>query len=175
MSSSDLGPRPRSVEHQSHTVIEPVLDLAKRAVTGGSARDVAQMLAEADQNLAVLKQEFPSWMASELADFEKAWELYQSGALGSSKLLFRKSHDMRGQASTLGFPLAGRAAENLCKLLDAIETVPETIIEAHIQTIRVIIRENINVEDHPVGLEMVASLETFGYALIKKALTSAEG
>jgi hypothetical protein len=175
MSSSAFGPRPRTVEHDGHAVIEPVLDLAERAVTGGTTRDVDRMLAEAEQNLAVLKQEFPSWMASELSDFEEAWKLYKSGQPDGPKLLFRKSHDMRGQASTFGFPLAGRAADNLCRLLDAIETVPESIIEAHIQTIRVIIRQNINVEDHPIGIEMVGSLEKLGYGLIKKALDSAAG
>jgi chemotaxis protein histidine kinase CheA len=171
-SSGAWGEKLKSVEHEDYAVIVPVNTLAERAVRGGVPKDIERQIAAAEESLATLRQEFPAWMASELAGIEAVWQHYKSGAEDGPKLLFRKVHDMRGQAATFGFPLAGRAADNLCKLMDALKKVPDDIIEAHIQTIRVIIREQVNVEDHPLGIAMVQSLEGLGAGLIKKALTN---
>ncbi|MCX7340673.1 MAG: hypothetical protein NT037_09130 [Hyphomicrobiales bacterium] len=162
--------KPDWVDHGTHTVIAPVRDLAERAMTGGGARDVDAMLAKAEQNLASLKKDFPEWMATEFASLEEAWDNFKGKAPSSKALLFRKVHDMRGQAATLGYPLAGRAADSLCKLMDTLAVVPDSVIEAHIQTIRVIIRENVNVEDHPVGVMMIKALDKLSYDLIQQAL-----
>lgn len=170
--SSMWAPSPKAVEHDGYAVIAPVVDLAERAVRAGSAKEIEKQLAAAEEGLAVLRQEFPAWMASELADIETVWTYYKSGAEDGPKILFRKIHDMRGQASTFGFPLAGRAADLLCKLMDALERVPDSIIEAHLQTIRVIIHEQVTTDDHPVASEMIKSLEGLGHDMIKKALVS---
>jgi chemotaxis protein histidine kinase CheA len=165
-SSGYWNAQPKTVEHEDYAVIEPVKTLAERAVRGGMPKDIERQIAAAEESLAKLRQEFPAWMA---------WEYYRTGAADGTKLLFRKVHDMRGQAATFGFPLAGRAADNLCKLMDALQKVPDDIIEAHIQTIRVIIREHVNVEDHPLGVAMVRSLEGLGDGIIKKALAARQG
>jgi chemotaxis protein histidine kinase CheA len=173
--SSAWDTHPKTVEHETHAVIEPVNTLAERAVRGGMPKDVERQIAQAEESLAKLRQEFPAWMATEFEGIETAWDYYKSGAGDGQKVLFRKVHDMRGQAATFGFPLAGRAADNLCKLMDALQKVPDDIIEAHIQTIRVIIREQVNIEDHPLGVAMVRSLEGLGDGIIKKALANKQG
>jgi hypothetical protein len=174
MNQSRWGKNPSSIEHEHHSVIEPPRGLSERAITGGSARDVERILAEADLSLAALRTEFPAWMAAEFAEIESVWELYKTGVPDGPRLLFRKLHDMRGQAATFGFPLAGRAADNLCKLMDALQRVPDDAVETHLQTIRIIIRENISIDDHPVALQMVIGLENLGHNLIRKALAAAQ-
>jgi len=173
MSQSRWGQDPTSVDHEDHSVIQQPQTLRLRAVSGGSSRDVEKMLADAESSLATLRQEFPAWMAAELEDLEKTYAYYKTGAVDGPKQLFRKVHDMRGQASTFGFPLAGRAADNLCKLMDALQSVPVDVIETHLHTVRIIVRENINIDNHPVALEMVIGLEKLGLGLIKKALAAA--
>lgn len=172
MPANPWGTQPRSVEHDGFAVIEPVRELTESGVRAGTVRDVDRQIAAAEESLAKLRQEFPAWMASELVDIESAWLHYKSGAEDGKKLLFRKIHDMRGHAATFGFPLAGRAADLLCKLMDALQEVPHEIIEAHIQAIRVIIRDHVNIEDHPVAILMVTSLEKLGHDMIKKALAN---
>ncbi len=167
---TEWGDTPKSVTHSDHSVIEPVRELTERAYTSGSAKDVDRQIQEAERNLATLKQEFPAWMASEFADMEAAWLAYQQGQPHAKTQLFRKAHDMRGQAATFGFPLAGRAADELCKLMDAIESVPLHVIEAHVQAIKVIIRDNVNIDDHPLGVQMIKELEKLGDGLIRQAL-----
>jgi hypothetical protein len=162
---------PREVEHADHSQFDPPRALAAKAARPGTAQDVDKMLAAAEAKLAELRTEFPAWMAAEFEGVEKAWADYKAGQPGSDKILFRRMHDVRGQAATFGYPLAGRAADYLCKLMDAIERVPDDIIEAHVQTIRVIIRENVNVDDHPLGLKLLEGLDTMGLNLIKRALS----
>jgi hypothetical protein len=163
-------PAPATTEHNDHAMIAPVRDLAERSLRGGSPADIDTQIKQAERNLAGLKKEFPLWMAQEFEGVEKAWADYKAGVTGSRILLFRKMHDMRGQAATFGYPLAGRAADNLCKLMDALAEVPPSLIEAHVQAVRVIIRENVNITDHPLGLQMVTELEKLGHALIKTTL-----
>lgn len=159
---------------EEHSVIEPSFDLRERAVRAGSARDVDKLLAKAEAELAELKQEFPQWMLAELDELEKSWTAYRSGAPHARAGLFRRIHDLRGQASTFGFPLAGKAADLLCRLMDALQTVPADVIEAHIQAIRVIIRDKITTEDHAITVEMLKALDNLGHGLIVRALKLAE-
>ncbi len=172
MSASDPWRRaPSETEYDDHAVIAPVHDLAERAVRSGSSKDVDRLLAKAEEALAELRQEFPAWMAAEFEALEKAWAAHKAGAPDGKVQLFRRIHDMRGQASTFGYPLAGRAADMLCKLMDALQEVPPDVIEAHVQAIRVIIRDNVNTDDHPLGLQMIAALDELGIGLIRRALS----
>jgi hypothetical protein len=166
---------PLTVEHDDHAVISPVRTLAERAARPGSSRDTERLLAQAEEQLASLRQEFPQWMAAEFDKVEQAWASLRTGASDGKARLFRAVHDVRGQASTFGYPLAGRAADGLCKLMDALDRVPDDVIEAHVQAMGVIVRENVNTDDHPVGIKMIAALENLGNGLIVRALRDKDG
>ncbi len=140
-----------------------------RAVRRGGPDDMERMLANAEAQLALIQSEFPAWMASELAELEKAWDAYKAGDGEAPTRFYRKTHDIRGQAATFGYPLAGRAADLLCKLIDRVGTVPPAIIEAHVQAIRAIVRDNVKTDDHPVGKPMIGALEKLSAKLVSQA------
>lgn len=167
--------QPASKTYADYEEIEPIRDLADRAVAAASPKELERTMAKAEAGLAELRRDFPVWMASELKDLEQMFVLYKAGAEDSEILLFRKAHDMRGQAATFGYPLAGRAADCLCRLMDALKRVPDDVVEAHMMAIRVIVRENVNVDDHRIGLEMIKGLEHLGHGLIQKALKAQGG
>jgi hypothetical protein len=167
------GPNPAFADHGDYASFEPVRDLADRAARHGAPQDVDKMLARAEEKLAELRTEFPAWMAQEYAELETCWKAFMAGEPDGQKKLFRKAHDMRGQASTFGYPLAGRAADSLCKLFDALETVPHDVVGAHVMSIKVIVRENVNTDDHPLGAKMIEELDKLSYGLIRKALSQA--
>lgn len=172
---TEWGASPKSQDFGDYQVIEPVRDLAVRAVRPGNKKDVDKMLAAAEEQLANMRSEFPVWMAAEVQELENAWSNYKSGAATGRELLFRRMHDIRGQSATFGYPLAGRAADIMCKLFDAVGDVPNHIIETHIQTIKVIVRENVNTTDHPLGVPMIAGLEKLSSKLVKERLDAARG
>lgn len=171
----EWGPTPKSKDYGDFQVIEPVRDLAEKAVRPGNQKDVDKMLAAAEAQLATMRTEFPVWMAAEVKELENAWSQYKAGAATGRQLLFRRMHDIRGQSATFGYPLAGRAADIMCKLLDAVGTVPDHVIETHIMTIQVIVRENVNTDNHPVGVPMIAALEKLSQKLVKDSLDAARG
>lgn len=154
-----------STNHGTHTVIEPVDRLKKLALISGTPEDIAAHIAKADDALGILKQEFGGWMEREVDRLESALAAYLASPVKERTNFFRAIHDVRGQAGTFGFPLAGRIADNLCRLLDAAVQVPNDIVSAHIMAIRAVVRENATSMDHPVGMLLAMSLEKVTAAL----------
>ena len=61
-------------------------------------------------------------------------------------MLFRASHDIKGDAATLGFPLAGRLAGSLCRLLDHApdrSRIPVILVDRYVEAIRAVVREQV--------------------------------
>jgi chemotaxis protein histidine kinase CheA len=86
-------------------------------------------MSEETQRLAEL------WSAADLTDYEAE----------TREALYRAAHDIKGQATTLGFPVAGRIAASLCRLLDGVEAaerLPRDLVRQHVQSVRAIIVEN---------------------------------
>ncbi len=84
---------------------------------------------------------------------------------------FRMVHDLKGQATTLGFPLATRVASSLCALLDGLpgkDRVPPDLVEAHVQAIRAIYREKVRDENDRVGSALAATLTEVGQAYLRE-------
>jgi chemotaxis protein histidine kinase CheA len=148
-----------STNHGTHTVIEPVDRLKKLALISGTPEDIAAHISKAEDALGILKQEFGGWMEREVDRLENALAAFLAAPAKERANFFRAIHDVRGQAGTFGFPLAGRIADNLCRLLDAAVQVPNDIISAHIMAIRAVVRENATTMDHPVGMILAMSLE----------------
>lgn len=148
-----------STNHGNHTVIEPIDKLKKLALISGTPEDIAAHIAKAEDALSILKQEFGGWMEREVERLENALAVFLAAPIAERANFFRAIHDIRGQAGTFGFPLAGRIADNLCRLLDAAVQVPNDIVSAHVMAIRAIVRENATTTDHPVGSLLAMSLE----------------
>jgi chemotaxis protein histidine kinase CheA len=74
--------------------------------------------------------------------------------------LYRAAHDIRGQAATLGFPLAGEIADGLCLLIERLgeRLPPQDVIDRHVESIRAIVREDVRHREHPIGEALVARL-----------------
>lgn len=160
-------------EHRfdDHSVIVPPHKL--RAVIkhtrepGGVAMDV---VAHAEAALAEIRGEFNGWMEAECTRIEKARLAIHDNGLDymTADTLFRPAHDIKGTAATLGFPLAGRLASSLCRLLTHapdFSRVPQALIDHFVNSIRAIVREEIHEVHNPVATEIAENLsilvETF--------------
>jgi Hpt domain len=158
-----------STNHGNHTVIEPVDKLKKLALISGTPEDIAAHIAKAEDALSILKQEFGGWMEREVERLESALTIFLAAPITERASFFRAIHDIRGQAGTFGFPIAGRIADNLCRLLDAAVQVPNDIVSAHVMAIRAVVRENATTMDHPVGSLLAMSLEKVTAVLMGNA------
>lgn len=127
----------------------------------------------AEAALRILSTHFGDWMLDEIRvmyETRDAWRAvdYRNG--GEKDAFFRSVHDLKGQSTTLGFPLATRVAASLCQLLERIDNrkkLPISMINNHVDAIRAIVRENATEENDRVGADLVDALVELAAAYVK--------
>jgi chemotaxis protein histidine kinase CheA len=141
--------KPAVTTYADHEVITPPNKLKKAVakasvVTAGAPDD--DPIARAEAALADLATEFSSWMDTECERLDQArHKVKKAGLAGAAKdELFRAAHDIKGEAETFGFPLAGQVADSLCRLIEHspdLKRIPMALVEQHVDAVRAIIRE----------------------------------
>jgi hypothetical protein len=131
-----------------HEVIVPPNKLKKAvgkpAAAGAPGQD--DPVARAEAALAELSTEFSSWMDTECKRLDQARrKIKKAGLKGAARDdLFHAAHDIKGEAETFGFPLAGEVADSLCRLIEHtpdLARIPLPLVDQHVDAVRAIIRE----------------------------------
>ncbi len=148
-----------------------------KAKIGGALPVLDQdAITRAEEALADLGAQFDHWIKDEFGRLNEAWTSYESsgGTDEQRDELHRRAHDLKGLAPTYGYPLVGRVANSLCKLTtDEIQiNAPMSLLRAHIDTVRVMVGQNIRSADHPVGRTLAAELEEKMVKLVAAAAPS---
>ncbi len=165
---SDRRDEASRVVHHDHEIITPKHNLKKHATkllnvpTPADGID-SDAMARAERAMQALSVEFDVWMSKEVDRLVICNMEVQALGLNESNrpILFRVAHDIKGEAATFGYPLAGEAANSLCKLLEVIPdpaSVPLVLIARHVEAIQAILRENVKDEKDRIGHELVALL-----------------
>lgn len=147
-----------------HEVIVPVHKLARVVtVTDGEVAFDPGPIARAEAALAELSCEFGQWMQAECDRLDSARFKMKAldGSVIARRELFRAAHDIKGQASTFGYPLAAEAAESLCRLIEhtpGSTQVPLALIDQHVDAVRAIIREAASEPGQTVAAALTATL-----------------
>ncbi|MFZ4121573.1 MAG: Hpt domain-containing protein [Caulobacterales bacterium] len=123
-------------------------------------------LKRAEAALASLSGEFQSWMEEEITKITQARNAARIAGWsdGALETLHGIVHDAKGLGATYEYPFITRIAGSLCRLIDtpegkaAARTMPH-LVEAHVETMRAIVRDKVKASDHPVGLALVTELE----------------
>lgn len=156
----DTAQTPAERRFDDHSVIVPPHTL-KSAVKhtrepGTVAMDV---VTQAEAALASLRNEFPGWMNVECERLEAARRSLRESCANTNTIgaLFHPAHDIKGEAATLGFPLAGRMAASLCRLVSHApkpDRVPLELVDLHVDAIRAVVREGIESLYSPYATEV---------------------
>ncbi|MET0222438.1 MAG: Hpt domain-containing protein [Tardiphaga sp.] len=149
---------PKVKSFATHQVITPPTSL-KHAIRRVTDRELDDPVARAEQALANLSGEFKTWMQSECDRLIAAHGAFlrDRAAMQTRNDLFRAAHDIKGDASTFGFPAAGVAAESLCRILEHapdVAAVPAGLIQHHVDAIMAIVREHNTIERAGVAREL---------------------
>ncbi|MDB5459837.1 MAG: Hpt protein [Caulobacteraceae bacterium] len=126
---------------------------------GGVDGDV---IARAEAALKSLAGQFSRWLQDEIDKLEAAnSRVALEGLAGEAgEALHTHAHDLKGLGGTYEFPIVTRMAGSLCRLLEAGRAeAPLDLINAHIETIKAVVRDGIRDEGHPVGALLATSLE----------------
>jgi hypothetical protein len=159
-----------------HEVIHPknMLKLKAVVVSEGPARLDETAIRRAEQALKALSVNFNGWMEGACRALVEARDIVVKlgGGEGRAATLHRTAHDIRGQATMLGFPLASRVGASLCLLLEhtpAAQSGSEPLkllIDQHVDAINAITREGVTKEKHPIGEVLTRELETITERLV---------
>ena len=138
--------KPAVTTFADYEVILPPNKLAKAIAKVAPGAPVDDPVARAEAALAEIADEFSSWMDAECERLITArGKLRTSGVNAATRdELFRAAHDIKGEADTFGFPLAGEVADSLCRLIEhspEFARVPLSLIDQHVDAVRAIIRE----------------------------------
>jgi hypothetical protein len=147
---------------QPAQVIRPPNTLRMK-VGGGFGID-ASAIAKAEEALKAMSNQFNQWLQDEIVKLDRAQsDIREKGySPETAEGLYFRAHDLKGLGATYQYPLVTRLAGSLCKMLDDPQkrlTAPMVILDAHIDAIRAVVRDEIKTEDHPVGKMLAETLE----------------
>ncbi len=138
-----------SVESRgSYEIIRPRITLKDKAAIytdrPGMMNNAA--IERAEKALEELSVEFFSWMDEEVIKLQRAFEDFSKNGVTNDSLtkLFKIVHEIRGCASTFGFPFATSVANGLAQIIVHCDqkVPPIQLISSHVSAIRAIVRED---------------------------------
>ncbi|SON55448.1 Hpt domain protein [Hartmannibacter diazotrophicus] len=145
-------------------IIPPQVDLRRKVRVLPTKAGVDDAVARAEAAIKKLSTSFNVWIEDEIDQIDSAWETLQSAGLDDDEAcqtFYRRAHDLRGLALTLGFPLAGQVAASLCLLFEELPSptmIPELLVRQHVEAIRAIVRENAREENDRIGAALAEKL-----------------
>lgn len=147
----------------NNQVIRPPNSL--RAKVGGGFGGIdANAIARAEEALKAMSAQFGQWLNDEVVRLDKAQSDIRSQGYTpeTAEALYFRAHDLKGLGTTYEYPLVTRIAASLCRMLDDADKrmqAPLAVVDAHIDAIKAVVRDKIQTDDHPVGRDLVETLE----------------
>lgn len=139
----------------SYGVIPKNPELRDRCVRPGDAGDAAkEAIARAEQALDDLSVNFDDWMSSETARLIETRDKAVVATFAPEQLedFYQAAHNLKGQASTLGYPFADEICASLCRLLDKSpdkSRLPVLLVNQHVDAVRALVKEGAKGTDNP--------------------------
>ena len=136
-----------------------------RAKVGGGFGGInADAIAKAEEALKAMSSQFGQWLQDEITKLDAAQAAIRAEGYNTQTAegLYFRAHDLKGLGATYQYPLVTRLAGSLCKLLDDPSKrleAPMVLVDAHIDAIRAVVRDQIQTDDHPTGRVLAETLE----------------
>lgn len=137
-------------------------NMLKAKVGGGlGGLDMAAMK-RAESAMDTLKSEFPAWVANDVKALMEARTAYAKNPAAGRAALMRAAHDIKGNAPTFNFPLIARVAASLSRLIGELpqsQTLPGSLVDAHVNAVLVIHKQNIQTTEDKTAQALCAELD----------------
>jgi chemotaxis protein histidine kinase CheA len=145
-------------------------NMLKAKVGGAGAGLDMGAVKRAEIAMENLKTEFHDWINDDVAKLVQTRDAYQAQQNEETHgNLYRAAHDLKGQALTFEHPFVARVSSSLCRLLDGPSPYPMALVSAHVETARLLVRQNIKDKADPTTTVLAMELE----ARVREALTAA--
>jgi HPt (histidine-containing phosphotransfer) domain-containing protein len=154
-----------TAKDQQYEVLSPPTSLRTkvRELTPREAKKFDPVKA-AEIALGRLSHHFGGWMDNETKALMAAWEQVNKEGMSEETLasLFQAAHNIKGQALTLGFPLVGEVAANMCHLIETTpspQTIPLKLAGQYVDAIRAMVMEGAKDDANKTGVELLKTLQ----------------
>ena len=145
--------------------------MAKDGVSGDTKAKSAALLIDeaaierAEAALAAMSGSFQDWIEEEISLLNEAREALRAKGLTAEAIdrFSQRAHDLKGQGTTLNFPFVTKIAELLCKLCEHLpepNDLPLSLVDAHVDAIRAVVRDGIKGDSHATSKTVVGELDT---------------
>lgn len=126
---------------------------------------LAASMQRAEDAVAELAADYSNWALGDVKRAEDAFALVRNEPTQRSahlEVLYRATHDMKGQGGSFGYPLITKIGQSLCRYLHSgeIGEAHFPVIQAHIGALRLILEKAIKGDGGAMGGKLVAKLET---------------
>lgn len=128
-----------------------------------SSEELERRLAAADQKIAGASLGFSDWAGTDIAEALGAVEKLPSEGEEDVNLIFRVSHDLKGQGTTFGYPLVTQIAGALCDFIrmtrSSLSPDMISVIRAHLSAMNLVLKQNIKGDGDAATQQLVQKLE----------------
>jgi chemotaxis protein histidine kinase CheA len=120
-------------------------------------------VARAEAALAELADDFSAWMDQECQRLDTARVAIRANGInqGTRDALFLAAHDIKGQATTFGFPLVMPVADSLCRLIEHtpdMKRIPLNLVDQHVDAVRAITHKNARGDSQLIAAHLAEKL-----------------
>ena len=147
-------------------IIHPPNLLKAKVKTGGPGAVDSATLDRAEAAIANLADQYLDWVVQDLDRIGKAYEEYKSAEAEAvpEKLeaIFQVSHDIKGQGGSFGYDMMTSVGNQLCRLIEHVDATNPKLSDAigvHIETMKLVIAQQIKGNGGKVGEQMLTGLE----------------
>jgi len=146
-------------------IINPPNAVKAKVRVGGPGAVDAAALDKAEKAIAAMGDQYLDWVQDDLQRMDEAYtELAATGGGDSSVLekVFQVAHDMKGQGGSFGFDLVTAIGNQLCRMIEKIDTVGEPEIEAihvHIEAMKLVVAQKMKGDGGKAGDQIVIGLQ----------------
>ena len=123
----------------------------------------ADMISRAERAIAEVLARYPTLLADEIGRLVAAWNAAPEELNRETVApVFDVAHELAGYGKTFGYPLVTIFSRSLCRLLkmgDLKRRHMSTVVDAHVTALHVIVRDGMQGDGGPVGLQLAAGLD----------------
>lgn len=146
-------------------VINPPNTLKQKVGTGGPGAVDLEALQRAEEVITGMTDSYLNWVAEDLKKIDAAYtKLANAQGDGKKEMegVFQVSHDIKGQGGSFGYDLMTAIGNELCRLIEKIDTPGPGEIEAikvHIDAMKLVIGEDMKGQGGKTGEKMLSGLQ----------------
>ena len=128
-------------------------------IIAGPRQDLTNVSAEIDNMMQLMRSDLCIWFDEQFMRVEGALSAHFQLGGRPPRALVHALQDIYGQAANFGYPVAGRLARSMHRWLDLVGPVRNAVLAAHLEAMRVILRDDMRGEENKVALAVAEVLE----------------